>query len=129
GLGCSAAPSDPDSEALVGADETVDTMGAGVSGALDVGSELTTTANVNLRGAASTSAKILHVVPEGATVIVQAASPSNGFYKVSHDGTTGWMFGKYLEASDSGGSSSDPDDADPPSSSSARDLAIGRAKS
>lgn len=97
---CAAAPQDPDSEEL---SEDVGTQGEGVSGTLAVGSELKATANVNLRSAASKSASILYTIPEGAVVTVQQASPSNGFYKIKHNGTVGWSYGQYYEPT--GGSS------------------------
>lgn len=93
-ISCAASGEDPDSEELV---EDVGTQGEGVSGGLAVGSELKATGNVNLRATASTSASVLHVIPEGSTVTVVTGSPSNGFYKVKHNGTTGWTFGKYYE--------------------------------
>lgn len=70
----------------------------GVSGALPVGSKLTATANVNLRSEPSTAAKILDVVMNGSTVILQTSEPSNGFYQISYNGTIGWSSGKYLAA-------------------------------
>lgn len=93
-IGCSAQPHDPDSEELT---EDVGTNGEGVTGSLGVGSQLKATGNVNLRSSASTDASILHVVPKGSTVTVEAASPSNGFYKVKHNGTVGWSYGQYYE--------------------------------
>ncbi len=99
-FGCAATPQDPDSEELT---EDVGTQGEGVSGTLPVGTELKATGNVNLRASASTSGDVLHVVPNGSKVIVQSAQPSNGFYKVKHNGTIGWSYGQYYEPT--GGSS------------------------
>jgi hypothetical protein len=116
--GCSAASEDdPDSEELVGADEDVETSEQGVSGSIAVGTKLVATTNVNLRTGASTSYKILHVVPNGAQVVVQASAPSNGFYKVKHDGTIGWTSGQYYKLASSGGTTT------------VHDKAIARAKS
>lgn len=91
---CAAAPSDPDSDELT---EDVGTQGEGVSGSLSVGTELRATGNVNLRANPSTSADILYTIPEGAKVTIESSSPQNGFYKIKHDGTVGWSFGKYYE--------------------------------
>ena len=110
---------DEDSEELVGADEDIAVAEEGVSGSIAVGTKLTATTNVNLRSGASTSNSILHVVPDGATVTVQQASPNNGFYKVKHDGTVGWSYGKYYQLGGSGGGGTND----------VHDQAIARAKS
>ncbi|MBK7584694.1 MAG: SH3 domain-containing protein [Myxococcales bacterium] len=68
-----------------------------------VGTQLEAIANVNLRTSPSGSAKILHVVPDGSIVTLQASAPSNGYYKVKHDGSIGWSYGKYYEPVQSGG--------------------------
>ena len=119
-ISCSAATPDGDDEELVGEAEVLGQSEEGVSGAIDVGTELIATANVNLRSQASTSSSILHVVPDGAKVVVVASSPEGGFYKVKHDGTVGWSFGQYYEVGGGGGPT------DPPSS--AREAAMARAK-
>ena len=56
---------------------------------------LTTTSALNLRATASTSAKVLTVIPEGATVGDQGES-SNGFRKVAYQGAIGWCWADYL---------------------------------
>lgn len=93
-ISCAAAPTDPDSEELT---EDVGTQGEGVTGTLAVGTELKSTANVNLRASASTSAAILYTIPSGSKVTVESSAPSNGFYKIKHNGTVGWSSGKYYE--------------------------------
>lgn len=94
-LGCTATSAqDPDSEELV---EDVGGKGEGVSGGIAVGTQLKSTANVNLRSSATTSASILHVVPEGSIVTVESGTPSNGFYKIKHNGTVGWSSGQYYD--------------------------------
>jgi uncharacterized protein YgiM (DUF1202 family) len=55
-----------------------------------------TTANLNLRAKASASGKILLVIPANAIVTNLGAS-SNGYNKVSYQGTAGWAYGAYLE--------------------------------
>ena len=55
----------------------------------------TTTAALNLRAEASTSAKVLLVMPSGARVRLLDGY-ANGFRKVSYAGTTGWASTAYL---------------------------------
>src|SRR4051794_11236813 len=77
-----------------------DTNAAGgdaLSGNVAGGSTLIATTNVNLRGTAATSGKILHVVPEGDSVTVVSGAPQSGFYKVNHDGTVGYSFAAYYK--------------------------------
>jgi len=88
-------PDDLDSQELVGANEDTDTASAGVTGSLAVGATLKSTTDVNLRSGPGTSYGVLHVVPTGSQVTVVASAPQNGFYKVKHNGTTGWSSGKY----------------------------------
>lgn len=59
------------------------------------GETFTTTARLNLRAEPSTSAKVLLVMPQGATVKALAGN-SNGFRQVSYNGTTGWAATAYL---------------------------------
>jgi uncharacterized protein YraI len=92
---CNATP-EPASQTITGEDETA-TTSQGISGSIPVGSTLIATANVNLRKSASTSSSILHVVPEGSSVTVVSASPSNGFYNIKHNGVTGWGYGAYYK--------------------------------
>ncbi|MEJ7731185.1 MAG: SH3 domain-containing protein [Polyangiaceae bacterium] len=126
--GCSAAPGDADSEELVGADETVGSSEDGVSGSIASGTTLVATANVNLRTQSSTSSTVLKVVPDGATVVVLESAPSNGFYKVKHNGTTGWTFGEYYQVGDAppDGDDDGPDDSSQPTSK--REAAMQRAR-
>lgn len=63
----------------------------------------TTTSALNLRASASTSAKILLTMPQGAKVIVQ--STSNGWSKVTYNGTEGYACADYLKDSSSVSSS------------------------
>ncbi len=110
-----------ESEGLDGADDTV-TLSNELSSSIPVGSTLKATANVNLRSGPSTSYKVLLVVPNGGKVTtVEKTSPQNGFYKVKYNGTVGYSHGNYytLVSSPSTGGTT----------SSARDAAIGRAKS
>jgi hypothetical protein len=129
--GCApGATGDTDSGELIGADETVSANEDPISGNIPAGSVLVSTTDVNLRSSASTSAKVLHVVPSGATVTLESSAPSNGFYKIKHGGVTGWSFGKYYTVkstpSDPGNGNNNPP---PPPGSDARTQAISRAKS
>ena len=126
-VACAPGGTNPDSEDLQGADETVETGEDGVSGNLAVGTILKSTTGVNLRTGPSTSKSILYTVPEGATVVVQQSAPSNGFYKVKHNGTVGWSYGAYYNVKstppvDDGGD-------DPPAPGGVREQALQRAKS
>jgi uncharacterized protein YraI len=56
----------------------------------------TTTANLNLRAEPSTSAKILLVIPSGAKVTPHGLI-TNGFAKVTYNGTVGWASNAYLK--------------------------------
>ncbi len=88
GAGC-AAPHEPEENVAANDDE--------LSGSQQVGATLIATSDVNLRASASTSGKVLLVVPSGASVTVVAADPQNGFYEVSYQGTTGWSSGTYYK--------------------------------
>lgn len=96
---------DDSSEELIGADETIASTTEGVSGSLAVGSTLKSTTGVNLRTGPGTSYSILHVVPQGSEVTVVAADSQNGFYKIKHNGTTGWSSGQYYTKVAADGSS------------------------
>jgi uncharacterized protein YgiM (DUF1202 family) len=72
-------------------------------GALTKGAQATsgpayfrTTANLNLRAKASTSGKVLLVIPVNSLVDNYGQS-SNGYYKVAYKGTVGWAYSDYLE--------------------------------
>jgi peptidoglycan/xylan/chitin deacetylase (PgdA/CDA1 family) len=54
-----------------------------------------TTANLNLRAGPSTAYRILVTIPQGTTVNVTARA-SNGWYKVSYAGRTGWISNAYV---------------------------------
>jgi uncharacterized protein YraI len=59
---------------------------------------------LNLRASASTSAGVVAVMPDGATVTL-AGQSSNGFSRVTWNGNTGWAYSTYLSTGgDDGGS-------------------------
>lgn len=123
-VGCAPGTSDPESETLQGADETIASGEDGLTGSVPVGTTLRSTTGVNLRTGPSTSKSILYTVPEGSKVVVQQAAPSNGFYKIKHNGTIGWSYGAYYVID----SPAPPDDDDGPSTGTVRQQAIQRAK-
>lgn len=121
--GC--APADEgDSSELQGATELTDSNNDALSGSHPVGTKLTATTNVNLRTGASTSNSIIRVIPDGATVTLVTSAPTNGFYKVNHNGTVGWSFGQYYTAASGGGGAPPP----PAPAGGGRTDAIARAK-
>jgi uncharacterized protein YraI len=125
--GCSSTtPSD--SILLMSADEGVSSTEDGLSGTVAVGTELKTTSGLNFRSGPSTGYKVIRVLPKSTTVEAVQSSPSNGFYKVKHNGTSGWAHGGYLQKTSSSGDSGTPDTS-PPASTSKRDAALSRAKS
>ncbi|OJY15088.1 MAG: hypothetical protein BGO98_21780 [Myxococcales bacterium 68-20] len=83
-----------------GAAEDVAATGDALSGPIAVGTQLVTTTRVNLREAASTNSDIVDTIPSGATVTAVSGTETNGFYKVSYDGATGWAHGAYLKLAD-----------------------------
>ncbi|MFO0553307.1 MAG: SH3 domain-containing protein [Polyangiaceae bacterium] len=123
---CAPGSYSPDSEDLQGADESTAESDAGLTGSYPVGTVLKSTANVNLRKGPSTNYGIKYTIPKGSTVTVEDSTPQNGFYKIKHNGTTGWSFGAYYDLV----STPQPDDGnnDPPAPSNARTDAINRAK-
>jgi N-acetylmuramoyl-L-alanine amidase len=54
---------------------------------------------LNLRASASTSAAIVRVLPDGATVTLTGQS-SNGFLSVTYQGASGWAYAIYLSTED-----------------------------
>jgi uncharacterized protein YraI len=124
-VGCAPGGGEPSSEDLVGADETTANGEDGLSGSIPVGTTLKSTTGVNLRSGASTSKSILYTIPNGSTVTVQQAAPSNGFYKIKHNGTIGWSYGAYYDIVQTPPADDGGDDP----VSNVRTAAINRAKS
>lgn len=94
-----AASTPADDHASATADQ--DPLIAGVK----VGATLITTADVNFRKGASSSTAILDVLATGTSVTAASAGATNGFYRVSYGGQTGYVYGKYLKLGPSGGGS------------------------
>lgn len=55
---------------------------------------ITASGGLNLRADQSTSAEILETIPEGATVTL--SEDRGEWYKVTHRGTSGWIFAEYV---------------------------------
>lgn len=58
--------------------------------------------SLNLRSSANTSASVVTVMPDGASVTLSGAT-SNGFSQVTYNGQTGWAYTIYLSTGDDGG--------------------------
>lgn len=95
--GCSAETAQPEPD-----DQTADEL----RGNYAVGTELRTTADLNHRSAPNLDAAVMQVIPEGTIVKSAAAQPRAGWYGVTWNGRTGWVFGDYLvkPSSPTGGS-------------------------
>lgn len=86
-------------EVLVGSDERVEyaPIGAGGVSSLALNTQLGAEAHVNLREAPSPEARLVMVIPQGATVtVVERTDPENGYYRVDYFGRTGWAYGAWL---------------------------------
>ncbi|MGD9713826.1 MAG: SH3 domain-containing protein [Thermomicrobiales bacterium] len=80
-----------------------------LSGGGEAGTNAGSTASVidgalNLRSAASTTAAVLRVMPDGAAVTLLGSS-ANGFHRISYQGVTGWAWSAYLSTNGSSASS------------------------
>jgi uncharacterized protein YraI len=128
--GCTAAV--PQDTALVGADDSVEASADALTGSIPVGSILRVTASgLNFRKGASTSYGVIRVLPEGTNVTVAQSSPQNAFYKVTNQGSTGWVHGNYVKLVSTPGDDDKSDNPDPgtdPAPSAGRAGAIERAK-
>jgi hypothetical protein len=87
-----------------------------------MGTQLETTANLNLRRAGSRDSAILRVIPKGTLVSVWKASGGNAWVAIEMDGFQGYGHGDYLDAV---GSSDNSDDG--PATSSQAGYSASRA--
>lgn len=71
------------------------------------GTELTTSANLNLRSAAATNANVLRVLPRGTRVIVTSESGANAWVAVKLGDSEGFAHTDYLMDDDDGGMDDD----------------------
>ncbi len=89
------------------------------------GTQLVTTADLNLREGPSSNDNILVVMPKGSEVTtVDDKGPQNGWYNVAFNGLVGWASASYLKPSVPPVAST----PDAPSDATARDAAIARAQ-
>jgi uncharacterized protein YgiM (DUF1202 family) len=65
-------------------------------GSFAVGTELVTTANLNIREGADTTFAIITTVPKGSSVFVESVSGASGWVNVSFQGNVGWSSKSYL---------------------------------
>jgi muramidase (phage lysozyme) len=90
-----------DGDELVGVEEPDDdgeTRDAeALLGTVSPGTQLRTNASLNLRASPSRTARIYHVIPDGAIVTVVSGTPKNGWYNIRHNGREGWSHGDYLD--------------------------------
>ncbi len=105
--GCAGGASAADGASSSAADDSsASALSSALSTSIPVGSTLETVANLNLRTGAGTDHSVILVIPDGATVTVQSATSTRGWYNVKYDGHVGYSAGQYLvlESSGSGGS-------------------------
>ncbi len=88
---CSAAPDDNTN----GLDETA-ALSDELSGGVPNGTELVTTANLNLRTGPSLSNAVILVIPAGTEVVAVSGQPQGGFYHVRDGSHEGYSYGAYL---------------------------------
>lgn len=75
-------------------------LGPDGSATLAVDTKLELMANGNLRETPSEEARVVMVVPEGATVtVVEQTEPQNGYYRVDYFGRLGWVYGGHMALS------------------------------
>ncbi|MEO8799514.1 MAG: SH3 domain-containing protein, partial [Polyangiaceae bacterium] len=98
-FGCSASPSeDDDSNLVASTDDPLNHSGP----TYPAGTQLRTTANLNLRATASTNGKVLRVIPQGSLVTVRTASGGNAWVALRFNGYDGWAYTGYLVKASSG---------------------------
>lgn len=67
---------------------------------LPLNTQLDVAANTHLREAPSTDARVVMILPQGATVtVVERNLPENGYYRVEYFGRTGWAYGGLMALS------------------------------
>ena len=96
---CAACGATPNDEEV--ADDSVSTDA--LSGSIAAGTELVTTANLNLRRGASTSQGVVRVLPKVTRVVAIGSAPVGAFYEVRAGADEGYVHGAYLERESTGG--------------------------
>ena len=93
------------SSASSGGSSASSSASAASSGSSSSGRTGTVTGSyVNFRTGASTASSVIRVLPKGTTVTV--LEETSGWYKISHNGTTGYMSSQYVSTASSSSSSS-----------------------
>jgi uncharacterized protein YraI len=111
--GCSTQATEPLDDISEGEEATVEVDELSTTGpTYQAGAMLTTKAALNLRETASTSAKILRVMPANSDVKVRERSGSKGWVAISFDGFDGFAHTQYLSA-DNGGEEENADPSAP----------------
>jgi len=87
--GAQSPPPDPDPDPDPGPDPIP-------AGSYAVGTELVTTANLNIRQGADTTYAIITTAPKGSRVTVVTVSGANGWVNVMWNGNVGWSSKGYL---------------------------------
>ena len=96
-VGCGGTQSMVESTELVGVDENLATSTAGLTSCVTVGSGLLVTASsLNMRSGPDTTYTILRTMPNKSVPKVVTSCPTNGWYQIQFDATTGWASGTYL---------------------------------
>jgi hypothetical protein len=91
-VACTAAGEGDSEVTAEGADELATT-----GPTYQAGTQLRTSANLNLRSAPNTGATVLRVMPAGSLVTVRATSGANAWVAVKFAGYDGWAHTSYLE--------------------------------
>lgn len=102
-VGCASEPGDGGELLTSQADELATT-----GPTYTAGTELVTTAALNLRSGGSTGASVLRVMPNGSHVTVRATSGANAWVAVRFNGYDGWAHTSYLVPASNGGGGSNP---------------------
>jgi uncharacterized protein YgiM (DUF1202 family) len=82
-----------DSNEVTGADDEL-------TGSYAVGTSLITIDVLNMRKTPDLKGQILQVIPEGTTVKSASKAPQSGWYGITYNGMTGWVFGAFLAKPD-----------------------------
>jgi uncharacterized protein YraI len=90
---CTSSAGESDSEVTAESADELATTGP----TYQAGTQLRTSANLNLRSAGSIKANILRVMPQGSVVTVRFASGANAWVAVKYNGYDGWAHTSYLD--------------------------------
>lgn len=114
GLGGCGKADEPEVTDVTGVAEEDGVSADALTGSRPVGSTLKTTANLNLRTGASTSANIMLTMPRGSSVTVVTSEPSGAWYQVKYGSRSGWAHGNYLVTTNGTGNGGGTDPGNAP---------------